>query len=231
MVSVQVHNDWAVALWLCVCVCVHACVSACVRVLSESSFPGCFLFRSRGVFHFLPALPQSLVRLPSCLPALWNLLCMTVYVGVCPCAEESVWNVCTCRCSWGWHTEKCDTGASLLCFDVAFALHAQNYRLAPLRSETDKGRHEVTFPHSDVTACENPVAQQLLSLLSSNVYQSLSFSPLSLIKPNWPDFVLRHWYSASGYRVNAEALLLTNRARQKKVQAKKKKYLASCLCG
>lgn len=81
-------------------------------------------------------------------------------------------------------TQKCDTGASLLCFDVAFALHAQNYHLAPLRSETDKGRHEVTFPHSDVTACENPVAQQLLSLLTSNVYQSLSFSPLSLIKPN-----------------------------------------------
>lgn len=37
----------------------HGALTLSVCVLSESSFPRCFLFRSRGVFHFLPVLPQS----------------------------------------------------------------------------------------------------------------------------------------------------------------------------
>lgn len=52
----------------------------------------------------------------------------------------------------------------LLCCvsDVIFALCAQTAP-APLRSEVDKRRHGVNFPHSDVSACENPITTQLVS--------------------------------------------------------------------
>lgn len=43
--------------------------------------------------------------------------------------------------------ENVDT--SLLRLDVTFGVHAQTL-LTPLRSETDKERHGVTFPHNDV---------------------------------------------------------------------------------
>lgn len=62
--------------------------------------------------------------------------------------------------------------ASLLRFDVALALCARKHRLTPLRSETDKKRHKVIFPHSDVTTCENLVTNQS----DAGYFEFVSFS-------------------------------------------------------
>lgn len=79
-----------------------------------------------------------------------------------------------------WHT-------GLLCCVLMWpSLCAHKHRLTPLRSETDKKGHEITFPHSDVTACENPVTNQILSdyseFLSISIFGSFALpTPLSPI--------------------------------------------------
>lgn len=117
-------------------------------ILSESSFPGCFLFRSRGVFHFLPALTQS-----------------TVYDCVCwrVCLHTTVHAMRAPEGVDGGVHEIWDTGL-LCCVLVWPSLCVRKHRLTPLRSDADKKRHEVSFPRNDVTACENPVTHQLLSV-------------------------------------------------------------------
>lgn len=161
--GVQPHRAFSVDVW--------------VHILSESSFPGCFLFRSRGVFHFLPALAQILVSLPSCPPAFWNLLCMTSCVGT---------QVCTQLLTQWVHTKAflmVHLKSSLLCFGATFVRVCTNitWRLWGQRLI----RKDI-FPHDDVTACENPVTHQLLSAVCWNFSFSPSVDPFAVLPHSTP---------------------------------------------
>ncbi len=180
-------------------------------VLSESSFPGCFLFRSRGVFHFLPALPQSWSGFLHVFQ-LYEIYRVWLCMLACVSAHEYAWDMRNMQVFDAGARGKWDTGL-LRCVQMWPSLRAHKHRPTPLRSETDKKSREVTFPPSDVTACENPVTNQPLSLsLSLSLALSLSrllwififfVPPPSFINPTWPDFVLRHRYLPRGYGVSA----------------------------
>lgn len=69
-----------------------------VYILSESSFPGCFLSRSRGVFHFLPPLHQScsgflpVFHFHDLRTAYGCVLCTCIYTACALCVcTESLW--------------------------------------------------------------------------------------------------------------------------------------------
>lgn len=85
--------------------------------------------------------------------------------------HDRVCLVCTCRCWWGC-AQKMGHRASLLCFWCD--LPSVRWNLWGQRQVIDKERHEVTFPHSDVTACENPVTNP------ASVSAHFGFLPISI---------------------------------------------------
>lgn len=149
----------------------------CVCVLSESSFPVCFLFRSRGVFHFLPALPQSRSGFLHVFQRnetyiVW--LCTLVCISVPKCA----WNICG-RWRRRGHTQKRQRFSAVFWCDprpvyVNTAWH--------LWGQTLIRKYMVTFPHSDVSACEILVRNQPVSIHFE--FLSFLFGPPALLHPS-----------------------------------------------
>lgn len=106
-----------------------------------SSWPGCFLFQIQGCVPFPSCAAPISLRLPSCLPVLWDHCVAAVFVWQSSDKRAALKVLEGARENWDH---------SLLRLDVTFGLCPQTL-LTSLRSDTDKQRHSVTFPHNDVT--------------------------------------------------------------------------------
>lgn len=141
-------------------------------------------FQIQGCVPFPSCAAPISLRLPSCLPVLWNHCVAAVFVRQSPQKRASLKVLEGAPENWD---------NSLLRLDVTFGLCPQTL-LTSLRSETDKKRHRVTFPHSDV---------MLVKILSHSSFFSRALECFSaylkffgiIIYPIWPDFVLFHRYS------------------------------------
>lgn len=154
-------------------------MSVCPVLLSwllPFQIQGCVLFPSC-------AAPISL-RLPSCLPVLWNHCVAAVFVWQSSGKRAGLKALGAAHEIWD---------SSLLRLDVTFGRCPQTL-LTSLRSETDKKRQRVTFPHNDVRLVKI-LSPGSFFLEQQNVFLPILSSLVSLIYPVWPDFVLFHWYS------------------------------------
>lgn len=136
-----------------------SCCSLWVCVLSESSFPVCFLIQ--GCVPLPSCFATISVKLPSCLVELKCARNMWVLVSTPALMEETV----------------------LLCCVLMWSSPlVHQHHLTPLRSDTDKERHGLIFPHSDVSACENHVRNQPVYVHFE--FLSFVFVPPAILLPS-----------------------------------------------